>query len=566
MRLSILILGAAGMLAWPRQASAAADSVAVQAPAPTADSLEWLAYGEPNGEMETYLRYLQIAGDVPLYPWTARGFSPSELRRLSVGRQAHPWTGRPAFVDRQRTASPLRARLELRANSSFPYGTNDGPVWAGRGLTASITAGASFRAGPFSAELAPMAFIAQNGGFELLDNGETGNLRFADALYGGGVDKPQRFGEDPYGRLDFGNSTVRAELRQIAIGVSTANLAWGPFERFPFLLGTNAPGIAHAFLGSARPLNFWIARIHGRVIWGRLEQSKYSPVEGEPTFISVTEPGTRRFATGFVFSVTPRGIPGLEIGLARFFHSPWPRSGLPRSYATKAFEGLLKVGLRGAPEFSDPGSGAENQLVAGFARWVFPRAGFEMYGEYGREDHSWDLRDFVQEPDHSRSYALGLRKVIASHATRVEGITFELINFQLPHLARSDRGEGSIYVHGVMRQGHTHHGQLLGADIAPGTGAGSVLRWDRQDRRGRTSVGLSRVVRGERGTFFRDGQVDPNSIHVQYSLEGEKARIFRSSELTGGLAVIRELNRNFGRDSWALSAVLRANFSLFGAL
>ncbi len=544
------------------RAAATADSLeAGAAPAPI-DSLEWIPFAAPNSEDETYLRYLQIAGRVPQYPWSLRGFSAGESKRLAAKVGTHPWSRSASLTWVQKHLRLLPLTGELRANSAFPYGSNDGPVWAGRGLTASATIGLTLEAGPISLVLAPTAFISQNTAFDLLDNGQTGDPRFADGLFSGSVDRPQRFGDKPYGRVDPGNSTLRADVGPFAAGVSTANMAWGPMELYPYVLGTNAPGFVHGFAGTARPVNIWIGSLHGRVIWGRLEQSAYSPVDGEPTYVSPSEPGTRRFASGLLTIFEPRGVRGLELGVARFFHLPWPRSGIPPSYFSKPFENILKNKLKGAPGFSDPGTSADNQLISGFVRWAFPSAGFEVYAEYGREDHSWDKRDFVQEPDHSRSYGLGFRKTLRPSSEKMDGLTVELINFQLPHLARTLRGEGSMYVHGVMRQGHTSRGQLLGADVGVGAAAGSTIRWDRYRAQGHTAFSLHRTVRQERGSFYAGGTYDPKSSDVQYALEAVRMRRFQGIEVTAGFTLIHGFNRNFRNDATNVSALLGARVPL----
>lgn len=555
-----LTLAAVAICLHSGSAAAYTDSLATGG-AP-ADSLEWIPHVVPNSEDETYLRYLQATGAVSRYPWGLRGFSPAESKRLAARVGAHPWSRSSAFTSVDRRARILPLVAELRANSAFPYGSNDGPVWAGRGLTASTTLGVAMSAGPVSLVLSPTAFISQNASFELLDNRQTGDRRFADGMRANFVDRPQRFGDDPYGRIDPGNSTLRADLAGLTAGVSTAAMSWGPSQLYPFILGTSAPGFAHGFFGTAQPVNVFIGSVHGRVIWGRLEQTEYSPVQGEATYVSRSEPGTRRFASGLLAMFQPRGARGLEVGVARFFHSPWPRSGIPRSYFWKPFEGILKAGLAGAPEFSDPSTSAENQVISGFARWAFPSAGFEMYAEYGRDDHSWDKRDFSQEPDHSRSYGLGLRKTLRLTAERMDGLTFEMISFQLPHLARTGRGEGSIYTHTVMRQGHTHRGQLLGADVGVGAAAGSTIRWDRYSARGRTSLSLHRTVRQQRGNFHVTGVSSPRLSDVQYALEAVGMRRLKRIEVTGGLALIRGLDRNFTQDASSVSLVLRARVPL----
>lgn len=530
--------------------------------APAADSLEWFPRVTANSDDETYLRYLQISGAVPRYPWGLRAFSPAEAARLAPRVGVHPWSGRGTLTSRRRSMRLLPVTAQLRGNSSFPFGSNDGPVWAGRGVTASATAGLAWRAGPISLVLAPTAFIAQNASFDLLDNGHTDARAYGDGMRPNHVDRPQRFGDGAYGRVDPGNSTLRADVGLLAAGISTANMAWGPMELYPFVLGSNAPGFLHGFVGSSRPANVLIGSLHGRLVWGRLEQSAYSPVQGPPTQDSGAAPGTRRFASGMVLIFQPRGLSGLELGLARFYHLPWPSSGIPSSYFWKPLEGILKSRLDPEDQGADPDDGAENQLSSAFARWAFPSAGFEMYAEYGRDDHSWDLRDFSQEPDHARSYGLGFRKTLRLRPDRVDGLTVELINFQLPHLDRTGRGEGSIYVHGGITQGHTHRGQLLGADVGVGAAAGSTIRWDSYRARGRTSLSLQRTVRQQRGATHNTGVPVPRASDVQYALEAVRMRRLERVELTAGLALIHGFNRNFAEDATSVSIILGATVPL----
>jgi hypothetical protein len=263
---------------WSSSAAAAMDSLATGAGRGPGDSLEWIPYVAPNTEDETYLRYLQASDVVRRYPWSLRGFSPAESMRLAAITGRHPWSRSAPFTSEQRRVRMLPLMAMVRGNSAFPYGSNDGPVWAGRGLTVSATVGVAMSAGPFSLVLAPTAFVTQNGSFEILDNRQTGDRQFADGRRPNVVDRPQRFGVDPYGRFDPGNSTLRAELAGVTAGISTATMGWGPSQLYPFVLGTNAPGFLHGFLGTARPVNVLIGSVHGRVIWGRLEQTEYSPV------------------------------------------------------------------------------------------------------------------------------------------------------------------------------------------------------------------------------------------------------------------------------------------------
>jgi hypothetical protein len=517
---------------------------------------------------ESYLRYLQTLGKVPGHPWTRRGFSERELRSLIPKDSAHPWADR--YVDDSRTVYGIRygfiePNISARYNSGFAYGSNDGPIWAGRGLTSAVQAGFYAQYGPVTLTLAPLAFRAENQAFDMAPTAQGGNPPFGNPDFAG-IDRPQRFGNAAYSQLDPGQSTLRVDLPFVTAGVSTANQTWGPAQDYPILLGNNAAGFPHAFAGTSEPVNLGIAKIHGQVFWGELFQSAYSPVQGPAEYVSKAEPGTKRFATGLIVIAQPWGLNGLEVGGGRFFHSIWPTSGIPRSYFTKVFQGLLKKDVKpdrvADPRF--PGGVSEvgisdNQLVSVFARWVLPHSGFELHAEYGREDHSYDFRDLVQEPDHSRSYSIGARKVFNFSPEKLTAGRFEILNFQLPQLSRY-RGEGEMYVHGLIRQGHTYRGQLLGADAGVGTGAGSVLAVDQFTPAGKWTASWTRIVRREDGNFTLLGIRSPRSIDVSHALGFENTRTLRDFELTSGLTIVREFNRDFRHDATNVNALVSVRY------
>ena len=496
-----------------------------------------------GGELETYLRDLQLIGAVPLYPWSVRSFSPSELDRLfPVDSIPHPWRLRydlhPAPHDRL-TFDVVRPTASTRFNSTFPYGSNDGPIWAGRGLTAAVQIGVTARYHSLSVTIAPLAFAAQNASFSLLANGDTGKLAFGDGVYAGGIDRPQRFGARPYTVLDPGQSTVRLDAGALTLGVSTANQYWGPAAVYPAVLGNNAAGFPHAFLGTAHPVDLWLVRVHGRLVWGRLNQSSFS---------SETAGGGIRFMAGLVGVLTPRGLPGLEFGLSRFIHTPWPQSGLSTS------ELLLPLVSRNRE--NQLGTANDNQLAAAFARWVFPRSGVEFYGEYGREDYNADLRDFIDEPDHIGGYmaSLGLRKAFGPSDGRLIVLGAEVVNEQRNRTA-SEIGRPPPYTHGTLGQGHTERGQILGADIGI-DGTGATLSLDSYHTGGRWSVRWTRILRGDRGNFPAAGQVDPRARDVQHALTFERLFFRGRYDILAGLTAVYEFNRNSQSDAFNLNAIV----------
>ena len=497
-----------------------------------------------GSETEQYLRYLSVAGLADGQSWSIRPLSPAQIDALGIDTSAHPWEMRlRGFA---RSSSPLEVRLlspnaSVRFNSEFPYGSNDGAIWAGRGMTFSAQGGVYARLGPLSLTLLPTFFRAENSAFPL--GPSTLPCGCGQPIYGANIDRPQQFGTAAYQRFDPGQSSIRLDLVGVSAGLSTANEGWGPSAEFPFLLGNNAPGFPHLFVGSSSPFPILIGRVHLRVIYGRLDQSEYSPVTGPKFFSSRLETGRLRFASGFIGSFQPRGIDGLEIGAARFIHSIWPRTGIPPSYFRKPLRAFLKSEL--GTNFDNQIAASDNELASVFARWAFAGAGLEAYGEYGRDDHNYDFRDVLQEPDHQRAYSLGLAKTFRSSTSDFNVLRLEVMNFELPSLATTSRGEGSIYVHSVSRQGHTNRGQLLGADIGVGAAAASTVRWDHYSSQGRWGIFWHRDVREETGdpTLTRPSVRQVSDV-IQ-ALGFEKLQFTKLFDITTSLTLMRDFDRYF---------------------
>lgn len=490
-----------------------------------------------GSELDNYLRVLQVVGTVPGYPWSVRAFGASELARVQPKDTLHPWVRRYDWrFDSPWWLEVIRPTLSFRFNTAYPYGWNDGAIWAGNGLTTAFQAGVALRRGPLSITVAPLVFRAENTGFALEQNGYAGRLAFADGIFPTVIDRPQRFGAAPYGAFDLGESSVRLEVSGVALGLGTAHEWWGPSLQLPIVLGNNAAGFPHAFLGTSHPIDLWGIRIHGRIIWGELSQSAYSVVTGS---------GSRRFAAGGVAVVGVRWVPGLELGVSRFSHSPWPSGGPTLGDFAIPVTSQFRSNVAGVPD---------NQLASAFFRWVFPASGLELWGEYGREDYNLNFRDFMLEPDHDGGYTLGFRKALRRAPQDLWFLRVELQNLQISQLTLA-RGQTPFYLHKSVAQGHTQRGQLLGSPAGVG-GAASVLAVDRYHARGRWTVFVSRELRQDLGQYLDVGRVDPHAVDAQIAL-GANGILFRGPyDVTAGVTGIYEFNRDFQRDLMNLNLML----------
>ena len=497
-----------------------------------------------NSPLEDYLRLLGVTGRTAPYPWSMRGFSLREIRLQGPGTWDHPWASRLTF-DLQKEGGPAFRLLPVQAqtifNSTFPMGENDGPLWAGKGLTGEIRFGGVAEWGPLSLRLEPSAFWAQNGEFDL----PSGSL-----LRPGGIDAPWRFGESAYSRVDPGESYLRLDTRWISLGASTAAQHWGPARRYPLVMGKNAGGYPHVFLGTGSPVGIGIGTIHFRGIWGKLSQSDYSPAALE---------APDRLGSAAVLVYSPKGVEGLELGVSRMFHIAWKEGGPAIKDFLRPFEGFLKTTLEKAELEPDTSIWkAENQVASFFGRWVFPEAGLELYMESYREDHSWDLRDLIMEPDHIDALTVGFQK--AWERNNEEWWTFggELLNARISHL-KEIRGEGPPYPHGKIRQGHTSLGQFLGSPAAYG-GSGGILEVRRFTPSGSWRFWWERAQRNEGRNGEGNWVVD-----AQQSL-GVSTFHFRGSlTLAGEILGTWNLNRDLGEDAWNLRCQVGSAY-VFGGM
>lgn len=519
-----------------------------------------------GSDFEEYLRVLQVAGIAPHYPWSIRGFSVDEVAALAAADSSGPWALKSNF--KSSIIEPGAVTLGSTFNSAFPYGYNDGAVWAGKGLTVAASGGVSGRFGPLSFTLAPIAFHAANSDFDILASGKTGPQAYNHATYGNSVDLPQRFGNEAYSRVDPGNSEIRIHTRYATAGISTANQWIGPATEYPFLLGNNAPGFPHVFVGSGNPVNIWIAKLHARVMWGKLFQSDYGPVTGGKYYTG-DETGTERLTSSATFVVQPRGLTGLEVGVSRFFHVPYARSEPSGKFWAKPFKVLFLENEYAAGDTI----GLDNQLASLFFRWSFPKNGFEVYGERGYEDQFHDRRDFIQNIDHEREYMLGFQKTMRRRSRAIDVVKAEIVNYQVPTLGRI-RIENAVYLHSPLRQGHTNRGQLLGTSAGVAAAAASTFSWRRYSASGRTGVSIRRMVRDQIGNY-RDqlrtlGETEPlpgeenipdsKKTDVVVGLGVDRMQFSRYGDFGAKLELMQNYNRNFADD------VVNVNLQLMGRI
>lgn len=202
-------------------------------------------------------------------------------------------------------------------------------------------------------------------------------------------------------------------------------------------------------------MDIGIGTIDVQWIWGQLSRSDW--VDSTAT--------SPRFLTGAVASLSPSFVSGLTVGGARVFYLNEPPTGIGASDYFLVFQSVTKSSLStpGNPEGND----ARDQLMALYARWVLTPSGFEVYGEWARDDHSWDWRDLILEPEHSAGTTFGLQKIFQLGDGRLLAVKAEAGRLDLRPTFQV-RAEPTYYVHSAVPAGYTQEGRIIGSWVGPG--------------------------------------------------------------------------------------------------
>lgn len=350
-------------------------------------------------------------------------------------------------------------------NSDHPYGWNDEAMIPAKGYQTLVSAGFYFRAGHLSIQLRPEFVYAANPGFTGFATGHSDqDLKNYYAFYNY-IDLPERFGNGAYTKAFWGQSNIMLTFGSVAFGLSNESIWWGPGIRNALILSDNAPGFKHATFNTVKPLKTFLGRFEGQIIAARLDGSGYSPL-----LTTTTSTGTNlylpkehdwRYYAGFNINYHPEWISGLTLGLIRSFNAYHSDVSGFSGYVP-FFTRYTKLDNAGSDGFG------RDQLTSFYARWLFTKANAEVYFEYGLNDNSYNLADFIGSPEHSRAYIFGLRKMVPLSNKDANILVGAEITQMSQSVDRAVRPAGSWYTHSQVRDGQTNLGQVIGAGVGPG--------------------------------------------------------------------------------------------------
>jgi hypothetical protein len=399
-------------------------------------------------------------------------------------------------------ASRLRAvEPTTRAvwNSNLPFEGNDGALWAGRGLSMSITGGLAYaswlRGRRMEAVLAPAVTYSHNRPFPTRAGRAAGRSAFSSPFYteAASADLPLRFGDLPVTTVGFGQSSFTVMTERVAFGAATTNEWWGPALRNTLLLGNNAEGVPRLFVRTNRPHRTRFGDFEGRAFIGSLTESPY--FDSDPA-------NDHRSLSGLLVTYRPAVDSGLTLGISRLVIAP--TSSVPAALL-HSLDAVFYLGSSTTPgDTTDAGKSTQyaDQLLSLFARWVFPRSGFEAYLEWARAELPGSIREVLETPQHSQAYTLGLQWArVRAHRGYLR-LQSELTYLEQTQVV-ADSPVRDYYTGRSAVQGFTQRGQVLGATIGPGASS-QYVGADWMSPRWQIGAFAGRV-RSENDALYREG-------------------------------------------------------------
>lgn len=411
---------------------------------------------EPIGSV--YRDYVRVLALLGRSTWTPRSFNTySDGVRLAETVAAdHLWSDRfPRTPASAHGIHLLDPEMRLSGNTHLPFNRNNQAQWEGRGLNTWLSAGLGFQWGDFRGALAPEFWFAQNLRFDTLPSHSSIESEWGD--YFAGIDRPQRFGDDPVVAFGLGQTGVRFERWNLGVALTTENMWLGPAMDNAIVMSNNAAGFPRFEIGTAEPAQTRFGRFEAVTWWGRLTESD---------FFDSNPDNDHTFHLGYSLGYVPPVLDNLYLGFNRSYLSPW--STIDTFKVFQHFDTFFKNNRR----TFNGGEDDIHQVASLTAHWFLPAAGFEVFLEWARNDHTSNFNDFLRNPEHSQAFTFGFRKAydLQQMYLVLEGEITKLGNNETTTLG-SPRPTFPYYRHGAVAQGYTNRGQIMGAWI--GTGSNS---------------------------------------------------------------------------------------------
>lgn len=411
-----------------------------------------------NSLSETFVRESQLMGAVkPTFSFSIRPYSLSDFDTIDnkIINSEKPQLVNQQFLPVKICLHPLATDFSF--NSYRPFGWNNSSMITSKGPQIRLASGILIKSKFLEFNLRPEYVASSNRQYRY------------SSFYGGSTN-------GPYQKTFLGQSYVNFIAGPISLGFSSENVWLGPGQESALILSNNAPGSGHLHFSTRKPLQTHVGNFEWKFIAAGLDQD--STLNSE-SFSQKPAPYTRkwRYLSTVSLSFQPKLTPGLFLGFTRaiqFYgeNINTNEAGFLKKYlpATEAFFRKEINTQASAPDQND----GQDQVASVFIRYIMPKHHFEVYFEYGFNDFKDNIRDLIQDVQHSSAYLVGFKKLVSLTSQKYISVSGELTQ-----MAQSTnylvRNAGNWYESGTVSQGLTHMNQILGAGSGFGNNVQTIV-------------------------------------------------------------------------------------------
>ena len=300
---------------------------------------------------------------------------------------------RPSFQPMPGTQNnrwSLTARAEYFENDNAPNLENSSVRWIGKGVSRFRSLRLSYSGEFLSFSIEPYHFENENLDYD---------VPVRKALYSK-LNDNRSHNEMPFISSGIREAQLFIHHDGIGIGISNANMWWGPGIHSSLQMTSNTVGFNYFSVGTIREKRISKLGIDLRYLFAPMDYGN----------------STESYFSALLFQISTYTEPVFRFGFSRSYLSGSGVWGVDWTYISMKdalllpFEALFLESKQTDPDRPESSVDWWDELLVGYLEVSFPHSGLKVFVEYGRDDHAWDWDDFSRQPDHSGAGVFGLRK------------------------------------------------------------------------------------------------------------------------------------------------------------
>ena len=292
---------------------------------------------------------------------------------------------RPVYKKFSETKTKLTYNSWYYYNDNVPNLENMSNKWVSKGNNLFNSVHFDYFNDFIYFSLEPFLLISENLNFDLVHT---------DPVFQSLNDRPSHT-EKPYISYGLRESHLIIHKKDIGIGLSNANMWWGPGLHSALNMSNNTTGFDYFFLGTTSEKKIGSIGYNIKYFFSKLTKNIAKP-----------------YFTGLTTDLTYYSNPIITLGFFRSFISGGTISDEDVDMIDAMLlplQSFFKKALKEQNNNENPSDDID-QTASFFISALFPESKFKLFLEYGWNDHRWDMYDLIQHPEHSAASIMGFRK------------------------------------------------------------------------------------------------------------------------------------------------------------